>query len=142
MRLSGKPRAIAYMNVGVPISGMRSHIQDLTPFSGLFRKHVGCLRLCEHSIISHTNGFKSFPQKSVPKGPGTYVAPKFAALGYPDLPIGEPVMIEINWQRKATFFYCPACRKRVSDAEVTGDQVHDRSRGVCGEFVFSEAHAQ
>lgn len=45
----------------------------------------------------------------------------------------------IPWQRKPVFFFCPACNRWVNDAVVTHDQCHDRTRGGCGEFVFTRA---
>ncbi len=46
-------------------------------------------------------------------------------------------MKPIAWTRKVAFFFCPVCKLRVNDTVVTHDQCHDRTRGGCGEFVFT-----
>lgn len=48
-------------------------------------------------------------------------------------------MKPIPWERKPKLFYCPACRRFLDDSGVTGDQVHDRTRGGCGEFCLDAA---
>lgn len=50
-------------------------------------------------------------------------------------------MKEIPWTRKPAFFFCPACGRWIDDSVVSGDQVHDRSQGGCGEFVLTRADA-
>lgn len=43
----------------------------------------------------------------------------------------------IVWQRKPKRFFCPSCGW-IYDDRVTGDQVHEISRGGCGQFCFTE----
>jgi hypothetical protein len=51
-------------------------------------------------------------------------------------------MNDIPWTRKPVLFFCPACRRWIDDSFVTSDQVHDRTRGGCGEFVLTRADAR
>jgi len=37
-------------------------------------------------------------------------------------------------------WYCSCCRRWISSSDVTLDQIHARSRGGCGEFLYTIKH--